>query len=132
MSLFSFQGTGHAVWRRGLRILPERQSAVKEKVNETLTFLAPAAVRKEHPGAPPGSANVPAPDSRVKGRAFGRGSFFERTTEAEEAPGTRNIRPEPMPVKGFAQTSVHEIHRNDTDATVPGEPSQPPQSSHLP
>jgi hypothetical protein len=38
MSLFSFQGTGHAVWQRGLRILPERQPSVKGKVNAKLTF----------------------------------------------------------------------------------------------
>ena len=38
MSLFSFQGAGHAVWQRGLRILPVRQTDVKEKVNVKLTF----------------------------------------------------------------------------------------------
>ncbi len=38
MSLFSFQGAGHAVWQRGLRILPVRQTSVKEKVNVRLTF----------------------------------------------------------------------------------------------
>ncbi len=38
MSLFSFQGAGHAVWQRGLRILPERQTGVKGKMNIKLTF----------------------------------------------------------------------------------------------
>jgi hypothetical protein len=38
MSLFSFQGTGHAVWQRGLRILPERRTSVKGKVDQRLTF----------------------------------------------------------------------------------------------
>jgi hypothetical protein len=39
MSLFSFQGTGHAVWRRELRILPKEQVGIKTKVNGKFTFF---------------------------------------------------------------------------------------------
>jgi hypothetical protein len=139
MSLFSFQGTGHAVWQRGLRILPEWQSRVKGKVNMTLTFSS----KPEHafPRGHLSGKNIPADaGTREVSSTAPRRQAVKSSHSSKEHPGNpgerehrASSRPRQAFCTGFGATNAQGVRPfRWGDGGVSGEPSRPPQSSHLP